>query len=88
MPGSISLQGMSGDIQAAAGDATRWTQWAAGMWAGLTFLEDAGTPAPPTSKPSLAQPANTLTTLCNALENVDPQIAEIGTRGVRAGRVG
>lgn len=34
------LAGHVGDIQAAAADASRWTQWGAGMWAGLTFLED------------------------------------------------
>ena len=91
------LAGHVGDIQAAAGDATRWTQWATGMWAGLTFLENhsvylSSTPASMVKVDARNTcPAyfrglhwhnllKTLTTLCNALENVDPKIAEIGTR--------
>ena len=75
------LAGHVGDVQAAAGDASRWTQWGAGMWAGLTFLEDARNTCPVYFRGlHWHNLLKTLTTLCNALEKVDPQIAEIGTR--------
>ena len=75
------LAGHVGDVQAAAADASRWTQWAAGMWAGLTFLEDARNTCPIYFRGlHWHNLLKTLTTLCNALEKVDPQIAEIGTR--------
>lgn len=75
------LAGHVGDIQAATADASRWTQWAAGMWAGLTFLEDCRNTCPAYFRGlHWHNLLKTLTTLCNALENVDPQIAEIGTR--------
>ena len=75
------LAGHVGDVQAAAGDASRWTQWAAGMWAGLTFLEDARNTCPAYFRGlHWHNLLKTLTTLCAALEKVDPQIAEIGTR--------
>ena len=75
------LAGHVGDVQAAAGDASRWTQWAAGMWAGLTFLEDARNTCPAYFRGlHWHNLLKTLTTLCNALEKVDPRIAEIGTR--------
>jgi len=71
------LAGHVGDIQAAAADASRWTQWGAG----LTFLEDARNPCPAYFRGlHWHNLLKTLTTLCNALEKVDPQIAEIGTR--------
>lgn len=74
------LAGHVGDVQAAAGDATRWTQWGAGMWAGLTFLEDARNTCPVYFRGlHWHNLLKTLTTLCNALEKVDPKIAEIGT---------
>ena len=75
------LAGHVGDVQAAAGDASRWTQWGAGMWAGLTFLEDCRNTCPAYFRGlHWHNLLKTLITLCNALENVDPQIAEIGTR--------
>lgn len=75
------IAGHVGDVQAEAGDATRWTQWGAGMWAGLTFLEDARNTCPAYFRGlHWHNLLKTLTTLCNALEKVDPQIAEIGTR--------
>ena len=75
------LAGHVGNVQTAAGDATRWTQWGAGMWAGLTFLEDCRNTCPAYFRGlHWHNLLKTLTTLCNALENVDPQIAEIGTR--------
>ena len=75
------LAGHVGDIQAAAGDASRWTQWGAGMWAGLTFLEDCRNTCPAYFRGlHWHNLLKTLTTLCNALEKVDPRIAEIGTR--------
>ena len=81
MPGSISLPGTSGMFRPAAGDASRWTQWGAGMWAGLTFLEDCRNTCPAYFRGlHWHNLLKTLITLCNALENVDPQIAEIGTR--------
>ena len=77
----IILAGHVGDVQAAAADASRWTQWGAGMWAGLTFLEDCRNTCPAYFRGlHWHNLLKTLTTLCNALENVDPQIAEIGTR--------
>ena len=75
------LAGHVGDIQASAADASRWTQWAAGVWAGLTFLEDCRNTCPVYFRGlHWHNLLKTLITLCNALENVDPQIAEIGTR--------
>lgn len=75
------LAGHVGDVQAAAGDASRWTQWGAGMWAGLTFLEDCRNTCPAYFRGlHWHNLLKTLTTLCNALEKVDPRIAEIGTR--------
>ena len=62
-------------------DAKKWSLWASGVWAGLTFLEDARNTCPAYFRGlHWHNLLNTLTTLCNALENVDPQIAEIGTR--------
>lgn len=76
MPGSISLPGMSGTFRRLPG-----TQWGAGMWAGLTFLEDARNTCPVYFRGlHWHNLLKTLTTLCNALEKVDPQIAELGTR--------
>ena len=70
-----------GDVQTATTDATRWTQWAAVVWAGLTFLEDARNTCPAYFRGlHWHNLLKTLTTLCNALEKVDPRIAEIGTR--------
>ena len=75
------LAGHVGNMQTAATDATRWTQWAAGMWAGLTFLEDARNTCPVYFRGlHWHNLLKTMTKLCNALEKVDPQIAEIGTR--------
>lgn len=75
------LAGHVGNMQTAATDATRWTQWAAGVWAGLTFLEDARNTCPAYFRGlHWYNLLKTLTTLCNALEKVDPRIAEIGTR--------
>lgn len=75
------LAGHVGDMQTAATDATRWTQWAAGVWAGLTFLEDARNTCPAYFRGlHWHNLLKTLTKLCNALEKVDPRIAEIGTR--------
>ena len=75
------LAGHVGNIQTAATDATRWTQWAAGVWAGLTFLEDARNTCPAYFRGlHWHNLLKTLTKLCNALEKVDPRIAEIGTR--------
>ena len=79
MLGSISLPGMSGTFRRLP--ATRWKQWGAGMWAGLTFLEDARNTCPVYFRGfHWHNLLKTLTTLCNALEKVDPKIAEIGTR--------
>ena len=76
-----TLAGHVGDMQTAATDATRWTQWAAGVWAGLTFLEDCRNTCPAYFRGlHWHNLLKTLITLCNALENVDPQIAEIRTR--------
>ena len=75
------LAGHGGDMRSANNDATRWTQWASGVWAGLTFLEDARNTCPAYFRGlHWHNLLKTLTTLCNALEQVDPQIAEIGTR--------
>lgn len=74
------LAGHVGDIQAAAADASRWTQWGAGVWDGLTFLEDCRNTCPVYFRGlHWHNLLKTLTTLCNALEKVDPKIAEIGT---------
>ena len=62
-------------------DAKKWSLWASGMWAGLTFLEDARNTCPAYFRGlHWHNLLKTLTKLCNALEKVDPQIAEIGTR--------
>ena len=62
-------------------DAKKWSLWASGVWAGLTFLEDARNTCPAYFRGlHWHNLLKTLTTLCNALEKVDPQIAEIGTR--------
>ena len=62
-------------------DAKKWSLWGAGMWAGLTFLEDCRNTCPAYFRGlHWHNLLKTLTTLCNALEKVDPQIAEIGTR--------
>ena len=51
------------------------------MWAGLTFLEDCRNTCPAYFRGlHWHNLLKTLTTLCNALEKVDPRIAEIGTR--------
>lgn len=61
------LAGHVGDVQAAAGDASRWTQWGAGMWAGLTFLEDCRNTCPAYFRGlHWHNLLKTLTTLCNA----------------------
>lgn len=62
-------------------DAKKWSLWASGVWAGLTFLEDARNTCPAYFRGlHWHNLLKTLTTLCNALEKVDPKIAEIGTR--------
>lgn len=62
-------------------DAKKWSLWASGVWAGLTFLEDARNTCPVYFRGlHWHNLLKTLTTLCNALEKVDPRIAEIGTR--------
>ena len=62
-------------------DAKKWSLWASGVWAGLTFLEDCRNTCPVYFRGlHWHNLLKTLTTLCNALEKVDPQIAEIGTR--------
>ena len=53
----------------------------AGHVGDITFLEDARNTCPAYFRGlHWHNLLKTLTTLCNALENVDPQIAEIGTR--------
>lgn len=62
-------------------EGAKWEKWASGVWAGLTFLEDARNTCPAYFRGlHWHNLLKTLTTLCNALEKVDPQIAEIGTR--------
>ena len=62
-------------------DAKKWSLWASGVWAGLTFLEDARNTCPAYFRGlHWHNLLKTLTTLCNALEKVDPRIAEIGTQ--------
>ena len=74
--GSISSPGTSGIFRPLPA-----TQWGAGMWAGLTFLEDCRNTCPAYFRGlHWHNLLKTLTTLCNALEKVDPRIAEIGTR--------
>ena len=83
------LAGHVGDVQAAAGDATRWTQWAAGMWAGLTFLEDCRNTCPAYFRgPSLAQPAQDADHAVQCARKGRPADSRDRDAGVRAGRVG
>ena len=55
-------------------------RWTVGMWVALTLLEDARNTCPAYFRGlHWHNLLKTLSTLCNALEKVDPKIAEIGT---------
>lgn len=81
MPGFISLQGTSGIFRPLPATFPAGHNGVPGVWAGLTFLEDARNTCPAYFRGlHWHNLLKTLTTLCNALEKVDPRIAEIGTR--------